>query len=63
MIFNRFNSENGKSRPRARSEAIFIERSIREITPTTLGLTLIECHLYLSACFEDDDEHENEDDL
>ncbi len=36
-----------------------MERSIREITPTTLRFTLIERQL--SGCFED--EEEDEDDL
>ena len=37
-----------------RSAAIFIERSIREVTPTTFRFTLIERQLCFLACFEDE---------
>ena len=67
MSFRRFNSENGKYRSRPRSAAIFIERSIREITRTTLRFTLIErpvclqtLVLFAPACFENDYENEND---
>ena len=49
-----------RPRSRPRSAAIFIERSIREITRSTLRFTLIERQLCILACFEDEDEDEND---